>query len=329
MVRRVYNKVYDEGTWDKVNEKSKLLLDDFILDLRENKKSPSTIKQYFSDLRGFFCHLLREYDNRFVLDLTKRDFKQYSLSLLDDRKLSNARRNCMVASIHSLLEYAELDDDYGYDINAARLVKSLRKEPVRDIVFVSDDDILSLFNRLMSRGDFQIATLLMLSYDSAGRRAELAQVTKNSFLDKSRNNTNTVIGKGRKKFSLVYFDKTKLAASEWLKQRGEDSIDSLFIDSNTCGVTNDNIYRMFCYMRNLINLGGKEDTFSPHSMRHSSLANYKDGTHYVCRSLLNSGFSIDQLKILAHHESVETTLSYLPDIADTELENMFGINIIN
>jgi hypothetical protein len=135
----------------------------------------------------------------------------------------------------------------------------------------------------MRRQDCQKATLLMLAYESAGRRAELAQVEKYSFLDPIRNNTNTVIGKGRKKFSLIYFDLTRKAALAWLDQRGEDDI--------------------------------------------SELTNYKNGTHHVCRDLGKPGFSLDQLKILAHHDSMETTLSYLPDIDNEELEGMFGIEI--
>ena len=66
MVRRVYNKVYDPEIWEKVNPQNKELLDDFMMDLRENKRSPITISQYFSDLRGFFCYLYRAYNNRFA-----------------------------------------------------------------------------------------------------------------------------------------------------------------------------------------------------------------------------------------------------------------------
>lgn len=330
MAQRIYNKVYDPDIWEKVNPQNKELLSDFILDLRENKRSPATVHQYFSDLRGFFCHLYRSYDNQFVLNLTKKDLKRYALSLLEDRNLSNARRNCLIASLHSMLEYAEMDDDYNYEINASRLIKSLAKEPVRKIIFLEDSTVMGLYDELMQLGEYQKATLLMLAYESAGRRAELAQVTKESFLDPSRNNTNIVVGKGRKKFSLVYLEKTRRAALAWLDQRGSDDIADLFIGGNE-GEEHEadpgNIYRMFLEMRILLNLNGDEINFSTHSMRHTALANYKNGTHHVCRDLGKSGFSIDQLKFLAHHDSAETTLSYLPDTTDEELESMFGIEM--
>lgn len=330
MAKRVYNKVYDPETWEQVNPRNKELLNDFMLDLRENKRSPATVRQYFSDLRGFFCHLHRAYNNLFVLELTKKDLKRYALALVEERGLSNARRNCMIASLHSMLEYAEMDDDWNYEINASRLIKSLQKEPVKPIVFLEDSTVMALYDDLMKQSEFQNAALLMLAYESAARRAELAQVTKESFLNPDCNNTNVVVGKGRKKFSLVYFEKTRAAALAWLDQRGEDDITDLFIGGND-GAEHEadpgNIYRMFLEMRASLKLDGAEIDFGPHSMRHSALTNYKNGTHYVCRELGKPGFSIDQLKVLAHHDSAETTLSYLPDMTDAELEGMFGISI--
>lgn len=331
MSRRVYNKVYSEEVWEKVNPKNKEVLDDFLLDLRENKRSPNTIKQYFIDLRGFLCYLYNYYDNRCVLDLSRKDMKRYALSLVEERDLSNARRNSLVACLHSLLKYAEDDEDWGYEVNAARSIKSLRKEPVKTIVFLEDKTVMDLYSKFMELEKYQEATLLMLSYESAGRRGELAQVTRDSFLDPSRNNTNIVIGKGRKKFSLLYFKSTRNAALEWLNQRGQDDNPDLFVADNIIEgrhkVDPMNIYRMFSSMREYLDLGGKEEDFTPHSMRHSALTNYKNGTHNVCRELGVPGFPIDQLQILAHHDSVNTTQGYLPDVSNEELEKMFGIVI--
>jgi integrase len=237
-----------------------------------------------------------------------------------------------MASLRSMLEYAELDDDWNYEISAARLIKSLQKEPIRPIIFLTDEQVMDLFRQLMDRQEYQKATLLMLSYESAGRRAELAQVEKSSFLDPARNNTNTVIGKGGKKFSLVYFQTTRDAALKWLTQRGEDEIADLFVAGDGPDrheATPMDVYYMFKSMRDLLEYlpGDTEDDFSTHTMRHSALTNYKNGTHNVCKLLGRSGFSLDQLQILAHHDSVDTTQGYLPDMSNQELEGMFGIEI--
>lgn len=332
MARRVYNKVYDPATWEQVNPESKELLNDFLMDMKARKLSPSTIHGYQSDLRGFLCHLYQAYNNRFVLELTRKDLMRYALTLVEERKLSNSRRNVLMASLRSMLEYAELDDDWNYEINAARLIRSLQKEPIKPIIFLTDAQVMGLFSLLMERHEYQKATILMLAYESAGRRAELAQVEKTSFRDPSRNNTNVVIGKGRKKFSLLYFETTRKAALAWLDQRGEDDISDLFIAQDADGNWHEagptDVYYMFRSMRALLDLPGDDELeFSTHSMRHSALANYKDGSHNVCRLLGKPGFPLDELQVLAHHDSVETTRSYLPDITNEQLEAMFGIEI--
>jgi integrase/recombinase XerD len=211
------------------------------------------------------------------------------------------------------------------------LIKSLQKEPIKPIIFLDDATVMGLFNELMRRQEYQKATLLMLAYESAGRRAELAQVEKASFLDPNRNNTNVVVGKGRKKFSLVYFETTRQAALKWLEQRGQDDISDLFI-AGEVGARHEadpmDVYYMFKSMRALLDLPGDDELeFSTHAMRHSALTNYKNGTHNVCKLLGKPGFTLDQLQVLAHHDSADTTLSYLPDITNEELEGMFGIEI--
>jgi integrase len=328
---RVYNKVFDPQIWAQVNPLNKELLDDFLLGLRENKRSPGTIRQYTSDLRGFFCYLFNAFDNISVLNLSRKDLKRYAISLVEERYLSNARRNGLISSLHSLLDYAEADEDYEYENNTSRQIKSLAHEPVKEIVFLDDETVMRMFDQLTLAGRLQMAALLMLSYDSAGRRNELAQVTKEGFLDPTRNNTNIVIGKRRKKFSMLYFDVTRRAVLVWLEKRGDDDISTLFIedwDGNKRAAESHDIYEMFCAMRSfLVELGGVEADFGPHSMRHSALTNYKDGTHHVCREMGRGGFSLDQLQILAHHDSIETTQGYLPDITNQELEGMFNIQI--
>jgi integrase/recombinase XerD len=331
--KRVYNKVYSPEIWDKVNPQNKELLDDLMLDLKAKKRSPVTINQYFTDIRGFFCYLYTAYNNRFALELTRKDLKRYALALIEERGVSNARRNVLIASLHTMLEYAEEDEDWNYEINASRMIKSLQKEPIKPIIFVSDERIMRLFQDLTDRHEYQKATLLMLAYESAGRRNELAQVEKASFRDPARNNTNVVIGKGRKKFSLLYFETTRQAALKWLDERGEDDIADLFIAQDGDGRWHEagptDIYYMFKSMRELLEdlPGDDEDDFTTHCMRHSALTNYKNGTHNVCRILGKPGFPLDQLQVLAHHDSIETTRGYLPDITNEQLEEMFQIEI--
>ena len=175
----IYNAFFSDGVWKMVNQKNKDLLEDFCLELKQKQRAESTINAYRHDIRGFFCYVYSYFENQFVLRLSKRDLRKYSLFLIDDCNLSNARHNRILSAIRSMLDFAESDDEeYDYAINMANKVKTLPKEPVKKIVFLSNEQVLMLIEELIKRGEYQKATLLALAYDSAGLRGELVQVQK-------------------------------------------------------------------------------------------------------------------------------------------------------
>jgi len=217
----IYNIFFDEEIWKLVNPINKDILQDFLLELKQNKKSDQTIYQYEKDIMGMFIYVYKKFDNKSVLELNKKDFRNYSLYLTGECGVSNARHNRLMSSLRSMLNYIENEDDYEYLTNVAKKVKGLGKEPVREIFFLTDEQILKLKNKLIELKEFQKATLLMLAYDSGARKAELAGVKKQSFLDCNKSNTNKVVGKRRKAFNLVYFSGTRECAKLWLEQRGK------------------------------------------------------------------------------------------------------------
>ena len=48
---KVYNKIYNEEDWSKVNNENKNIMEDYLDEYRQRKKSLGTIKQYKNDLR--------------------------------------------------------------------------------------------------------------------------------------------------------------------------------------------------------------------------------------------------------------------------------------
>jgi integrase len=329
----VYNNFFDKEIWKEVNNENKELLKDFILELKQNKKSSGTIYQYEKDIMGLYIYIYRCLTNRSILDLTKKDFRGYSLYLTGECGVSNARHNRLLSSMRSLLTFAENEDDYEYDNNVSKKVKGLEKEPVREIFFLTDDQVMKLKAELIRRELYQYATLLMLAYDSAGRKAELAGVKKQSFYDENKSNTNKVTGKRRKVFSLVYFSGTKECAKLWLDQRGEDNLDAMWIigkGDHKREADKENIYDWFMNIRDILTeIEGKEIEFNVHSMRHSCLQNLSDGSHYICRELgMGTGFPIEKLKLIANHSDISTTSHYLKDNSVDELAEMFNIKIV-
>jgi integrase/recombinase XerD len=330
----IYNNFFDEEIWRLVLQENKDLLEDYILELKQNKKSPQTVYQYSVDLKGMLCYVYKHLGNKSVLELTKRDWRKYSLYLTEDCSLSNARHNRLLSSLRSWLNFCENEDDLEYTNNTARKVKGLPKESVREIIFLSDEQVMKLKDELIRRKEYQKATLLALAYDSCGRKGELAQVKKLSFLDPSKNNTNKVIGKRRKVFCLVYFSLTKSCAKLWLDQRGDDDVDSLWVigeKGNYKPADSSNIYEWFMVMRKILTeLEGKEIDFNVHSLRHSGLQNLSDGSSYLCKELgMEKGFPIEKLKLIANHSDISTTSGYLRDNSIEELAEMFNIKIEN
>jgi len=329
-----YNKTFNEEDWKNVNEINKEILSDFLLEYRQQQKKASTLEQYFYDGRIIMIYVLKFCDNKSILELKKRSFRNFSLWLMDDCGVSSARSNRLMSCCRSILNFCENEDEYVYEQNFASKVKGVPNVSVRDICFLTDDEVTHIIDYLVEKEDYQKATLVSLLYDSAGRKNEIAQVTKQSFLDDNSNCTNIVIGKRGKKFPLLYFSRTKKLAKLYLEQRGEDKLDTMWILSRIGNkdkkpASAESIYNWIVGLRKVYEeLEGKELPFNCHAYRHSSLENFSDGSHCVCKEMgMTEGFPLEKLKLIANHESIETTQSYLKDKSNDVLQEMFGITI--
>jgi len=320
-----YNKLLDESTWSDVNQDSKDLLEDYMLELEATGKSEKTRYQYFADIRGFLSWIQRNGKNKSILELKKRDFRNFFLKM-SKQGTSNARINRLQSSIRNLLLYAEDTDDYDYDINEMRNVRGVPKEPVREVVFLSDDRVDKILQYLIDKKEYQKALYISLSYDSAARRNEIHQVKKEGFLDE--NQTNIVIGKRSKKFKLIYFNRTKEIAELWLNQRGNDDIESLWVTGEgdkKRATSYETLYNWAISLRPIIKeLFGEDIEIASHSWRHIALENYSDGSHHVLKEMGKKELPIEVLKVIAHHSSTETTQSYLKDKDEEVLNETFG-----
>ena len=325
MVVRLFN----EADWEKLSDKNRELYEDYVLEMESNGKAVKTIQQYSFDLRGFFCYLVREKRNMYILDLKRKDFRNFFLKL-QRAGTSAARINRFQSSIRNLLEYACISDDYeDYETNQMAHIKGLQKEPTREIVFLTDKQVNILIDELLKRKHYEKALWVSLAYDSAGRRNELHQVTKEGFLD--NNQTNVVVGKRSKHFRLIYFNRTKILFRLWEKQRGEDDLETLWITGKgdkKRPLSYAATYEFVDEFREiLLTRTGEEIPVTPHSFRHSALENYSNGTHFVLKETGRDSLNIRLLQALAHHESSSTTEGYLIDNSQEQLADALGIEI--
>jgi integrase/recombinase XerD len=318
--------IFNEGTWAKVNPESKRILEDYILELKSKKKSEGTIYQYTADIKMFLCWAHDNLKNKSILDMKKRDFRQFFLFL---EEKSPARINRVQCSLRNMLEFCTQDDDEyeDYEINVMRNIKGLQKEKVREIYFLTDEQVRMILDYLLQREQYQKALYLSLSYESAGRRNEVHQILKHNFLND--NKTNIVAGKRGKKFPLLYFSKSKEIAKLYFEQRGEDNIDSMWVvgkGENKKPASYETLYNWVMSFRDILeDITGEEIDFNPHSLRHSALENYSNGSHYVLKELGKDKLDIKVLKILANHSDISTTESYLKDKDMELLAETFGL----
>ncbi|AYB37520.1 tyrosine-type recombinase/integrase [Brevibacillus laterosporus] len=328
---RVYNRIFDENEWLEVNEENKNIVEDFLEEYRQRKIKPSTISQYKNDLRIVLLYIKRKLKNRSLLELTKKDFRRFSLWLSEELKVSNARANRLMSAVRSLLTFVEDDDDYDYNNNVAKKVKGLPKEAVKtneDDFFLTYTQVTKLRDELIKRNRLQHATLLMVMFDSAGRRNEVTQVQKHGLL--AGNKTNVVIGKRGKSFPLVYLDDTKELIRCYLNERGEDNIDSLWISGkgeNKRAATYESLYERVVYMSKVLSeIEGAKIEFFPHSLRHSRCECLLQGEDP--RLLDEHGkpkkFSLEEVQKFMHHSDPKTTQDYSKNHDEDVIDDMFG-----
>lgn len=329
--RGVYNRVYTPELWEQVNPENKAILEDFLAEYRQQKKANSTIEAYFQDGRFILIYVLLHHKNKSILEMSKKDFRNMSIWLSEDCNMSANRVNRLKATVNSMLTYCEEDDEYNYDINYAKKVKGLPRERVKtndDDFFFTFKEFIAVRDRLVEMGDLQTAVLWSLSYDSAGRRNEIYQVKKTGLLD--GNKTNIVRGKRGKTFPLVYLNDIKELIRQYLEERGDDDIESLWINGhgkNKVEVTKDALYnRILKCSKILSEIRGEEVNIFPHSIRHSRLECLSTGQDERLKNPdgTNKVFDLDHVRVVAHHTDVGTTQGYLKNKDEDVINDMFG-----
>ena len=323
-----YNKIYDEEIYKLVNNESKLILEDYMLELEARKLAVKSRQQYLADLKMFLVYTQQNINNKSILDLKKRDYRNFFLMMSNDGK-SSARINRVQSSIRNLLEFVVMDDDEypDFQVNAMKKIKGVPKETVREIVFLTADQVEFLFEYLLKNKMYQKALYLSISLDSAGRRNEVYQVTKTPLLEKN-NKTNVVEGKRGKKFPLMLTQRSHDIFEKYIEQRGDDDIESLWItgkDEDKRELGYDSLYNYAISFRAILEAEFEEDIpLNSHSLRHTSLELYETGDHYALRYMGKDRLDINTLRILANHEDISITQSYLRNKDSEVLDDLFS-----
>lgn len=335
-----YNRTYTPELWEQVNPENKAIMDDFLLEYTQRKKSKRTVDGYFQDLRIILIHILQKYKNRSILELTKKDFRNICLWLSegmgggkeDSQGRSNSRVNRLKSALNSMLTYVEEEEDYDYSINQAKKIKGLPKNPVKtdeDDFFFTYAEFVQVKEKLLEMGDLQTAVLWSVFYDSGARKNEVFQVEKHGLLE--GNKTNIVTGKRGKKFPLVYLNDTRELIRQYLEERGEDEIDSLWVaklGKEKSPIKLEAIYQRILKCSDILSeIRGEETNLFPHSIRHSRAECLLRGEDDRLKDENgdNRKYTLDEIRVFLHHADPGTTLAYMKDHTEDTIDSMFGI----
>ena len=328
--RGVYNRIYTKEKWEKVNPENKEILEDFLTEYKQQKKSPGTIDGYYQDMRIVLIKIMEDFGNKSVLKMSKKDFRRLNL-WFDESGMSPARCNRIHSAINSMLTFCEDDDDYDYDINTSKKVKGVPREKVKtneDDFFFTFEEFIQVRNVLIERGDLQTAAMWSIAFDSAGRINEVHQIKKHGLLD--GNKTNIVRGKRGKLFPLVYLDDTKEIIRQYLEQRGDDDIDSLWVTGkgeNAREVSKEALYHRVLKCNSILqDIRGEETNIFFHTCRHSRIECMLQGTDDRMKDENgnNKKFPLEQIMVFAHHSDVSTTQGYAKNHDEDTINEMFG-----
>lgn len=169
----------------QVNPKNMRLKKDFLQYLHSMKRSDGTIAAYSNDLDIVFVFLLQNADNKFFVDMSKRDLIAFQAYLLDENQNSPARIRRIKATMSSLSNYIAnvLDDEFPNYRNIVHAIESPANVPVRKKTVLSDEQCQQLLDHLVERGKYEQACMLSLAICSGRRKSELVRFKVSYFDD--------------------------------------------------------------------------------------------------------------------------------------------------
>ena len=168
--------------WQVVNKKNQKLLNEFIRYCISNDKSPQTCSQYESQLKVFFCWNYRENEDKFFVDIKKRELVDF-FGWGREVGWSPCRLASLRAVLCSLSNYIVriLDEEYPSFRNIVKVLEPIHLEAVREKTIIEKDDIMAGIERLVALGEYQYACFLSLLFSSGMRKAEAAQMKVSFF----------------------------------------------------------------------------------------------------------------------------------------------------
>lgn len=182
----VYNNITSEENISKINKKNVDLMNDFLDYLVSTDRSSGTINGYKNDLLIFFCWNLDNNDNKYFVDLSKREIAKFQKYAITEWGWSTNRLSRVKSAMSSMSNYIEniLDDELPDFRPIVRKIESPVKQVRREKTIITDEEVQNILDTLVSRKKYQIACIFALAAFGGARKSELLRY-KISYFDDS------------------------------------------------------------------------------------------------------------------------------------------------
>ncbi len=293
-----------------------LILEDYLNYMETIKgASPNTTKEYFFDLRTFFRFLKRRYklvdkdtpfeeidisdvDIDFIKKIGIQDLHAFISYADKERHNSNSTKFRKVASLKSFFDYLYSKIDVISENPADKL--EFPKTDIRQPVYLTLDECEKLLNTVLENKNNTFRkrdyAIIILFLNCGLRLSELSSIN----LNKIKDDTLTVIGKGNKERTIYLNEACIDAINDYINVRPKDGSDNeaLFLSMRKQRMSNRAIQHMID--RYLDKAGFDTNIYSTHKLRHTAATlMYKYGN-----------VDIRALQEILGHESVSTTQIY-------------------
>lgn len=316
MMRSKKIELYDIEKVSIINPDNLRLLEKYKVDMSVRDLAESTQKQYIQGLYQWFIFILDKQDNRSVLDMEDDDITEFLYFC--KREGNNAARMRLRISIISSF-YKFLRKKKYLSTNPTEFIEyPKRTTPITVQTYLTSEQVALMREKLIENGDIQLRLYATLSLSTMARLSAIASL-RWSQIDMKNCIIHDVLEKEGKIVDLYYNDEVKylLKALKDERERKEKQDKGwLFYTGRT--TTDKHISRttleLWCKkIGKLIDV----PSLHPHDFRHSGATMLK-----------NAGMSLEDVSVLLHHESTDTTKKYyikqdLQRISDTK--NRFNI----
>jgi len=183
----VYNNITTPEKMVQVSPENLELEKDFLEYLRSIGRADSTIYQYEHNLHVFWCWNLEYNNNKFFVDLKKREYSKFQNHCINVWGWSPKRTRTVKATLSSMSNFIEdiLDDEYEDYRPIVRKIESPADEFVREKTILEREDVDKLLETLCEKKKYMQACLVALAVYSGRRKQELLRFKTEYFKDEN------------------------------------------------------------------------------------------------------------------------------------------------